>query len=74
MNEEGLATASYIGNLSYSWTGNSGQPTPDYWAIDQFQEDNAAFIDDDGNGAGTYGAYQLIRNPEGNRLWYSVAD
>jgi hypothetical protein len=69
MNEEGLATASYIGNLSYSWTGSSGQPTPDNWAIDQFQGDNAAFIDDDGNGA-----YQLIRNPESNRLWYSETD
>lgn len=34
MEQEGLASASYVGNLSYGWTGNLGQPMPDNWAID----------------------------------------
>lgn len=73
MNDDDLATASYVGNLSYGWTGNLGQPMPDNWAIDQFREVNAAFIDDDGNGAGTYGVDQLILNPENGQLWYPEA-
>lgn len=74
MNDEGLATASYVGNLSYGWTGNLGQPMPDNWAIDQFFETDIDFIDDDGNVAGTYGVDELILNPANGQLWYPKAD
>lgn len=74
MNAEGLATASYVGNLSYGWTGNLGQPMPSNWAIDQFVEFNTRFCDDDGNEAGTFGVDQLIHNPGNGQLWYPEAD
>jgi peptidoglycan hydrolase-like protein with peptidoglycan-binding domain len=65
-----LATASYVANLSYGWTGNLGQPMPTNWAIDQFAEFEANFYDDDGNLAGKYGVDQLVNNPENGQLWY----
>ncbi|KAB1945434.1 DUF1906 domain-containing protein [Brevibacterium linens ATCC 9172] len=68
--EEGLATASYVGNLSYGWTGNLGQKMPSNWAIDQFFEFEADFYDADGTFIGTHGVDQLIHNPENGQLWY----
>lgn len=73
MEQEGLASASYVGNLSYGWTGNLGQPMPDNWAIDQFFEFEPTFYDDDGNSAGTNGVDQLIHNPDNGQLWYPEA-
>lgn len=73
MQAEELATASYVGNLSYGWTGNLGQPMPSNWAIDQFVEFDARFYDDDGNESGIFGVDQLIHNPSNGQLWYPSA-
>ncbi|MDN5552412.1 MAG: hypothetical protein L0G54_17000, partial [Brevibacterium sp.] len=73
MEQDELATASYVGNLSYGWTGNLGQPMPGNWAIDQFYEFEPTFYDDDDASTGTYGGDQLIHNPENGQLWYPEA-
>lgn len=73
MEQDELATASYVGNLSYGWTGNLGQPMPGNWAIDQFYEFEPTFYDDDDASTGTYGVDQLIHNPDNGQLWYPEA-
>ncbi|WP_193072880.1 MULTISPECIES: glycoside hydrolase domain-containing protein [unclassified Brevibacterium] len=69
LHDKGLASASFVGNLSYGWTGNLGQPMPDNWAIDQFNEIDVMLVDDDDGTSETVGADQLIRNPANGKLW-----
>ncbi|MCI2266119.1 glycoside hydrolase domain-containing protein [Sediminivirga luteola] len=67
--EEALATASYVGNLSYGWTGNLGQPMPQNWAIDQFVEFDAQLFTNDGQRAELVGVDQLVYSGQHGKLW-----
>lgn len=70
LSSQNLATASYVGNLSYGWTGNLGQPMPSNWAIDQYVEFDAQLYNNDGSLAEKIGVDQLHYSGEHARLWY----
>ncbi|AMT93052.1 hypothetical protein A2T55_04005 [Brevibacterium linens] len=70
VSQEGLAVASYVGNLSSGWSGNIGQKMPENWAYDQYSEFNVNVYDEDGNGQGTIGIDQLVASNRYGLEWW----